>query len=108
MTTPEIMSSLKNPRWAAAPPSEDIILDAKFNGNPITFRASANDVVKTGRDIHKAAIDGKYGVIEGYVAPPPQQNQPIKGVPTMASPTIDLIKRIEALEKDVAELKAKR
>jgi hypothetical protein len=101
MTTPE---GLKNPRHAA-PPSEDIILDAIFNGSPVIFRASANDTVQYGREIHKAALSGEYGNIADYVPPAQQKDQPIKMVPGTGT---DLMKRIEALEKDVAALKAKQ
>jgi hypothetical protein len=105
MTTPEIMSSLKNPRYAA-PPSKDVILDAKFNGKPITFRASANDVVEAGREIYREVLDGKYGDIADYVAPSIDEKK-IQPNKIISSSMPDIMAEINDLKARVAKLERK-
>lgn len=51
-----------------------IELSVKFPwlGMEVQFCASPNDVEQVGKDLYAAAIDGSYGQIAQYVAPPSQ------------------------------------
>ena len=65
----------KNPKWANA---EHTIIDLtiKWDAIPqeLPFSANPNDPEQYGREIFKAAVDGHFGAIAEYVAPP----QPIE------------------------------
>jgi hypothetical protein len=106
MTTLEIKSSLKNPRYNAPFPSNDVLFDAIFNGRNVTFLACSRDIIEEGRNIHKDAIIGKYGEIAPYVPRPPKENSSnIVNAANMIDIITDFKNQISDLREEIAELK---
>jgi hypothetical protein len=109
MTNPDIIRTLKNPRYEGPPPNNDIRLDAEYGGQSVTFLASSRDSIEKGREIHQRALAGEYGEIADYVPQPPQPNDNPNFVPAHA--ITDAFKKIEenfkAIWEAIDDLKAR-
>jgi hypothetical protein len=75
------ITSVKNPKWANA---EHTLIDCEitvdiYENEVLPFTASPNDTEQHGRIIYQKIVDGEYGEIGEYIAPPViEQQQPTK------------------------------
>jgi hypothetical protein len=67
-----ILTSLTSPIWSNAEHTaiDCFITTSQFGDEVLPFTASQDDVAEHGRAIFADIVDGKYGVIGAYVAPP--------------------------------------
>lgn len=75
-----ILTSLKNPVWANAEHTmiDCVITTSQFGDEELPFTSAANDVEPHGRAIFEALVNGQWGAIAEYVAPPPPKPEPQK------------------------------
>tara|TARA_R100001510_G_C7512830_1_gene111696 strand:+ start:316 stop:576 length:261 start_codon:yes stop_codon:yes gene_type:complete len=69
-----ILIDAKNPQWGNAEHTR-IYIEAKFEHYPeewgyLGFTADPNDVEAHGRDLYQRCVNGEFGTIAEYVAPP--------------------------------------
>ena len=75
-----ILIDAKNPKWGNA---EHTLIDveAKFEHYPeewgyLPFMANPEDVEAHGRDLYQRCVNGEFGTIAEYVAPPEPEPEP--------------------------------
>ena len=71
-----ILIDARNPRWTSAEHTS-IVVEAKWehivNMGYLEFHAMPNDVEAHGRDLYQRCINGEFGTIAEYVAPPVEE-----------------------------------
>jgi len=68
-----ILIDARNPRWTSTEQTS-IVVEAKWqhleSEGYLEFHATPNDVEAHGRDLYQRCINGEFGTIAEYVAPP--------------------------------------